>query len=32
VLSASEHHRRHVRAAGAVENQYGVWPLREHRS
>src|SRR5262245_16679103 len=28
VIPAGEHHRRHIRERGYVENQYGIWPLR----
>lgn len=30
VMTESEHHRLHVRAAGFVVNQYGTWPLHAH--
>jgi hypothetical protein len=29
VLTASEHHRHHIREAGYVTNQFGTFPLRE---
>ncbi len=31
VLTISEHTRHHVRKDGAVTNQFGTWPLRDHR-